>query len=317
MLNESTARRRGQAEGPVSDNQGHEIWINVRRRPLASAPSTPWWPDGAIVAVWPVVNVEWFEPGAGGPAIQPHLMGDPEIANYGWREYGNRAGLLRLIAVFRAAGIAASAAINADICARHPALASAIVEAGWEIMGHGQNNSRGLAGLSPQQEREAIATALETLERHTGTRPLGWLTPGFSVTARTPEALAACGLRYTADITDDDVPYALETSCGTVFALPYSLETNDISLCLVGRYTGPEYAHALVDHVRRLVDEGRPVVAALGLHTYIAGQPGRALHLERTLRALQAIRGVWFATGAEIVARLTSVAGTHNALAER
>ncbi|HEY8491859.1 MAG TPA: polysaccharide deacetylase family protein, partial [Dehalococcoidia bacterium] len=160
--------------------------------------------------MWPVVNVEWFEPGGGGPAIQPHLTGDHDVANSGWREYGNREGIRRLADVFRSVGIPASAAVNADVCTRRPDALAVVLDAGWEVVGHGKNNSRGHAGMTRDQEVAAVAAALDTLARATGRRPEGWLTPGFSVTPRTPEVLAACDVRYTADVTDTDVPYVLE-----------------------------------------------------------------------------------------------------------
>jgi hypothetical protein len=261
------------------------------------------------VAVWPVVNVETFLPDQGGPAIQPHLSGAPEIANSGWREYGNRSGVARLAGVLSDLGIPASAALNADVCDRYPEVVERIGRAGWEVMGHGLNNSTGHAGLNRANETAMVCDALATLERATGARPQGWLTPGFSVTSRTPAVLAACGLRYTADATDDDVPYALSTDAGRLLALPYSLETNDISLCLVARYTAGEYADALVEHVGQLCAEaepGRPVVVALGLHTFIAGQPARAAALAGALREMAAHPEVWFATGAAICAALAS-----------
>ena len=52
---------------------------------------------GGGVVVVPVINVEVFVPGAGGPGVQPHLASMPEIANSGWRDYGNRAGARRAV----------------------------------------------------------------------------------------------------------------------------------------------------------------------------------------------------------------------------
>jgi peptidoglycan/xylan/chitin deacetylase (PgdA/CDA1 family) len=261
------------------------------------------WPGGKLVAVWPVVNVETFLPGRGGPAIQPHLAGTPEIANSGWREYGNRAGVQRLARILAESGVPATAALNSDVCSLYPDATSTILDAGWEIMGHGMNNSTGQAGMEFEAERTAVNAALDALERATGVRPRGWLTPGFSVTERTVSVLAACGLRYCADATDDDVPYVLDTESGPLTVLPYSMETNDISLCLVARYTAAEYRDALVDHVAQLAREarpGRPVIVALGLHGFIAGQPARAAALARALAAMAALSQVWFTTGAAI-----------------
>jgi peptidoglycan/xylan/chitin deacetylase (PgdA/CDA1 family) len=287
----------------TAHGNGAGPWDALRVEP----PLPERWPNGKLVAVWPVVNIECFLPHRGGPAIQPHLASVPEIANRGWREYGNRAGVQRLARVLGEAGMPASAALNGDVCTLYPDVVSTVLAAGWEVMGHGLNNSTGHAGLDGPAERALVQQALETLGRATGQRPAGWLTPGFAVTPRTPAVLAACGLRYTADATDDDVPYALDTDAGPLLALPYSLETNDISLCLVARYTAAQYAEALVQHVAQLCREarpGRPVLAALGLHTFIAGQPARAAALGRALAAIAALPETWFATGTMIAAAL-------------
>ena len=66
--------------------------VNMRRAEVAAG----WAEPGVRVYVVPVVNVEVFLPGKGGPGIQPHLQSVPEVANKGWRDYGNRRGLARL-----------------------------------------------------------------------------------------------------------------------------------------------------------------------------------------------------------------------------
>src|SRR5438045_2157701 len=75
------------------------------------------WPGGARVAAWVVVNIEHFEFGKPGTAIQPHLTSQPEVANYSWRDYGNRVGIWRMLEVFdRYPQVAVTAALNSDIC---------------------------------------------------------------------------------------------------------------------------------------------------------------------------------------------------------
>jgi peptidoglycan/xylan/chitin deacetylase (PgdA/CDA1 family) len=154
-------------------------------------------------------------------------------------------------------------------------------------------------------ERDQIARTLRTLADTTGQAVLGWLTPGFAVSDATEELLAEVGLSYTADRGDDDVPYWVDTPRGTLLAIPYSLETNDISLFLGLHYTAAEFADALVEHVARLVAEGATgSVAALGLHPFLVGQPGRVEHLRRALTHIAAMPDVWLATGRDIYVRI-------------
>jgi len=279
-------------------------WEETKREPLNGPHS---WPGGNLVAVWPVINIECFLAGRGGPAIQPHLASAPEIANSGWRDYGNRAGVARLARVFEASGLPATAALNSDLYTLFPEAVETVLTAGWEIMGHGINNSTGHAGMDRVHETAAVQQALDAISSATGSRPVGWLTPGFAVTRRTPSILASLGVRYTADATDDDVPYTLCTPAGRITVLPYSMETNDISLCVVARYTAPEYADALVDHVTALTREarpGRPLLVALGIHPFIAGQPGRAMYLQQALERIAGLPAVWFGTGTGIQQQL-------------
>lgn len=59
-------------------------------------------------------NSQVFVPGSRGPSIQPHLQSVPEVANSGWRDYGNRRGLQRLVSMFKDLGIPATAVINSE-----------------------------------------------------------------------------------------------------------------------------------------------------------------------------------------------------------
>ncbi len=270
------------------------------------------WPDQKGLAAWVVVNIEHFEYGKLGTAIQPHLTSLPEIANYGWRDYGNRVGIWRMFELFdRYPQIKVTAALNADICRYYPQIVNAVLSRGWEIMAHGPNNSTEQAGLEEEAERNLINQTLKIIQDGTGQRPTGWLTPGFSITTRTFDLLHAAGIRYLADWVNDDQPYYLKLANGEkLVAVPYTLETNDITLCLSGRLTGPEFSQAVCDQFDQLYQESESAsrVFTFALHPFIVGQPLRMRYLEEVLQHLTSHPDVWFATGKEIAAHFAELA---------
>jgi len=260
------------------------------------------WGQGGRVFVIPVVNVEVFLPGCGGPGIQPHLQSVPEVANKGWRDYGNRRGLQRLAEMFKSLEIPATAVINSE-AAELPHVASALKGSGWEFGAHGINNSSGNAKMSRGEEEALFKNCLDSLEKSLGARPATWLTPGFSVTERTPELAAAAGIKNFMDFVDDDVPYELvhSESGNRLLCLPYCMETNDFSLVLTKGFDQRQYAQAIEDHVRQLAKEpGEEKVVCLGMHTFVAGTPARVHALSESLARLKSCPGVRFATAAQV-----------------
>lgn len=257
------------------------------------------------MAVWVALNIECFIPGQGGPSLQPHLARGEDIANFDWREYGNRSGFWRLLDVLSELRIPVTAAVNGEMVDRHPDIVRAVTKAGWAVMAHGLDNSTAHYGLAPEAERDRIERTVSMLAGATGRRPAGWLTPGFAVTKATHELLRQAGLGYTADRCDDDVPYWLELPGGRLLAVPYSLETNDISLLLCLHHTAAEFADAVVAHVEQLCAEpGAGTVVGIGLHTFLVGQPGRIVSLRSCLRRIAELPDVWLCTADEIYERL-------------
>jgi len=260
------------------------------------------WGGSTKVFVVPVVNVEVFVPGSGGPGIQPHLHSTPEIANKGWRDYGNRRGLQRLVRTFKALGVPATAVINSE-AVQLDAVSAALKESGWDLGAHGINNSSGNAGMDRRGEEAAFGKCLSDLEASLGSRPRTWLTPQFSVTERTPEIAAASGVHVLLDFVDDDVPYDLvhRPTGRRMLCVPYCMETNDFSLVLTKNLDPRQYAQAIEDHVRQLATEpGDAKVVCLGMHTFVAGTPARTLALSEMFGRLKECPGVAFATAAQV-----------------
>merc|ERR1712098_75016 len=255
---------------------------------------------GPLMVV-PVVNVEVFIPNRGGPGIQPHLKSDPEVANFGWREYGSRAGCARLAGLFKDLGIPATAVINSDVVAGEPQLVDIIKEAGWEVGAHGLNNSTGQAGLPNTEEEADIDKCLTVLGDAFGRRPTTWLTPGFSVTKDTSAILKKLGVTTLLDFVDDDVPYILSTPTGDLMNVPYCLETNDFSLVLTKNYSNRQYADALADHILEMSENGpEGQVLCLGMHTFVAGTPARIRALRKALAPLVKNKNIVFATADQV-----------------
>jgi len=100
------------------------------------------WPDGARVAVWPMLAIEHFVWGKLGTAIQPLLVHHPEVANWAWRDYGNRVGVWRLFELFDELDLPLTVCLSAEACQHYPRIIDAIkAHPRWAVLLHGLNNN--------------------------------------------------------------------------------------------------------------------------------------------------------------------------------
>src|SRR6202790_4354549 len=150
------------------------------------------WPNGEHVALWVIPNIEFFAldekvpPGSGGTGLPV-----PDVPPCSSRDYGNRVGVFRLMEVLDRHGIRATVALNSELCAQHPAIIEEGNKRHWEWMGHNESNTRRLNEAPPGEEAGIIHRTLATIERATGTRPVGWLGSDLQETWDTPDLLAA------------------------------------------------------------------------------------------------------------------------------
>jgi allantoinase len=261
-------------------------------------------PGGARVAVWTIVNVEYWDisrPMA--RQVLPPPTGAsllPDVPNWSWHEYGMRVGFWRFHALYERLGIRPTLAVNARVCLEYPRVAQAAKDSGWEFMGHSFEQGP----IHNEKDQPAmIRRSLDTLEQFTGRRPVGWLGPGLTQTLETPEHLAEAGIRYIGDWVYDDEPTEIRTAKGPLITLPYSMECNDIAMMVVQHHEAGYWTRKCMDAFERLHQEGaeRPKILAIAIHPYISGQPFRIKYLEEVYEAMKAYPGVLHWNGEQIL----------------
>lgn len=265
-------------------------------------------PDGNNIAVWVVINVEHDR--ADEPVSTPIYEGTtdytPDVFNYGWREYGLRVGVWRMMELFDALDVPATIALNADVIDHEPAIVEAMADRDWEFMGHGRTNAERLTGLAPEDERAIIRDTRERIAAATGTEPTGWLGPGLTETFNTLDLLADEGFDYVADWSNDDQPYPMDPEAGDLIAVPYTVALNDVTLLVKQGMTPWEYERMMKDQFDVLYEEGKRdgngKVMAITTHPYLVGQPFCSKYLANVLEYVSQHRDVWMATGGEIAA---------------
>ena len=263
------------------------------------------WPDGKRLAFYVGMNIEVFAYGAGIGADPVNPASPPTHRNYAWRDYGNRVGIWNLFDLFDQMKLPMSCLVNSCLYDTYPEIFERIRARGDAVVGHGRTNAEFQRGMWEEDERRLIADATETIERHEGHKPKGWLGPGVSETNVTPDLLKEAGYSYVLDWPCDDQPIWMETRAGQILAVPYPFELNDIGQAVFRHQTPREFADMMVDQfdemVRQSVD--RPLVCCVSLHSYIASQPFRLAPLRKALKHIvehQDRDRVWFTNSDEI-----------------
>jgi peptidoglycan/xylan/chitin deacetylase (PgdA/CDA1 family) len=268
-------------------------------RPIVDSPQLEL-PNGARIAVWIGVNVEHYtfgQPALSLAGFTAQLVPDP--LNYGWRDYGPRVGVFRLMEILAKHGVPATGVVNSDVCEHYPRVIEEGKKHGWAWVAHGKNNSTWQTGMEPDDERAYIDQVAKTIEDATGTRPKGWLGPALTATMKTNDILAELGFTYSLDWANDDVPYDLNVESGRLVSVPYSSEVNDIPAFVIHNHTAREFRDTLIDQFEQLYEEGGRVMG-IGIHPFLVGQPFRAREFSAALGEIAGREGVWLATADEI-----------------
>jgi peptidoglycan/xylan/chitin deacetylase (PgdA/CDA1 family) len=260
-------------------------------------------PDGARMAVWTIVNVEeWSIERAMPRTVLPPPMGQPllpDLPNWAWHEYGMRVGFWRLLEALRHVGVTPTLALNGHVCHSYPRVAEAALAEGWEFMAHGYVQGP-MHRLDDQ--RGAIRDTIEAIRSFTGTAPRGWESPGLTETYETPDLLREEGIEYVADWVLDDQPVVIATEAGPLVSIPYTLETNDITVHALQHQPSDALYRRGVDQFDRLYQESAAImrIMAISLHPYITGVAHRIGYLEKLYAHVLSRPGVVMWTGGQI-----------------
>ncbi len=216
-------------------------------------------------------------------------------------EYGSRAGVWRVLDLFRRHRMPLTVYGVAMAMERNPAAVDAFLRAGHEVASHGWRWIN-YQHMPIDEEREHMRRAIEIHRRLTGERPLGWYTGRTSPNTRRL-VVEEGGFVYDADDYSDDLPWYdgryRDKSGKPQLVVPYTLDANDMRFATPqGFNSGEQFYQYLKDSFDVLyAEEGR--MMSVGLHCRLAGRPGRLKSLEKFLKYVKG-KKVWVARRVDI-----------------
>ena len=151
------------------------------------------WPDGKRLAFYVALNVEHFA-FLTGRGADPTQRGGPQTQrNYAWRDYGLRVGIWRIFRLLDDLKLPATILLNSLVCEHYPEIVERMKSRGDDICAHGRTNAETLGGLWEHDEATIIAEVTETLTKHFGVRPTGWMGPGAAESRVTCDLIMEAG----------------------------------------------------------------------------------------------------------------------------
>jgi peptidoglycan/xylan/chitin deacetylase (PgdA/CDA1 family) len=260
------------------------------------------WPGGRKIAVVFNVCLEAWSDGKA-PGISP--MGNPLPAGVldtmaiSWAGYGVKRGIYRLLDTFARHRAAASVMVNAVIAERAPEAVKAVADAGHEVLSHSYAMDVIPALLSDADERANIARCTALLERASGGKVVGWLSPRGTSRAETPRLLAEAGYTWYGDVFDDDLPYVRTFGASKIVAIPLGTDVNDMPFMKYGN-APRTMLDSFTENVAIARETGEVTVIDVTCHAHIFGHPRGAYYYGKIIEAATADGDIWIGTRAQI-----------------
>ena len=212
-------------------------------------------------------------------------------------EYGTRAGVWRILQLFRDREIPLTVFAVSQALQENQKVVEQILKDNHEICSHGLRwiNYR---DIPRDVEKEHMEKAIEIQKNLCGSRPLGWYTGRTSENTR-DLVCEEGGFVYDSDDYSDDLPFWSKVTPKPHLIIPYTLDTNDMRfLTNQGFNNGNQFFNYLKDTFDCLYQERflGPKMMSIGLHCRIIGKPGRFGSLKKFLDYTREFSDVWFAS---------------------
>jgi peptidoglycan/xylan/chitin deacetylase (PgdA/CDA1 family) len=256
------------------------------------------WPGGNRIAVTVNIMHEWESaPGARTVRKRPMSTGAErtDFLALGAREYGVNFGLRRLLDVLDKCGMKATVFSSGLTAEFFPETLAEAGQRGHEVACHHWDQSvHPYEYATREEEKDAMGKSIAAIEKATGVRPSGYMSPGPRPSPYTLELCGSFGFTWSGDYCDSDVPYIIDVNGAKLVSVGYvrpAYTDNDIaSLGLAGAL------QQLKDEFDAHYEEsGRhPMKFRCALHTFTGGRPGFAKVLENFLEYVKGRPGVWF-----------------------
>jgi peptidoglycan/xylan/chitin deacetylase (PgdA/CDA1 family) len=276
-------------------------------------------PDRGETTLVLTINImyeKWEEgvsPGVG-PMANP-LTAAVDHQAISWAEYGTRTGVWELLSLLEEYSVTATFHVSGIIGESHPDTVVAIARSGHEVAAHGWAQNVVPGQQSRDAELASVRRTAAALRDATGESPVGWLSPRCTPSADTAALLIDEGFCWFGDVFDTDLPYLIDSARGSICAVPFTYEVNDLPLNV--RYGRPleevfdDYVAAVA--ARRL--QGGLRMLDVTLHTHLGGRPRGLMGLRRILDDVRGSGDVVLHTKQEIARLWRENADPRSALA--
>jgi peptidoglycan/xylan/chitin deacetylase (PgdA/CDA1 family) len=289
------------ASGIVSEDTAQAA---TTRRSVRQPEGEGFWPNHARLAISLSLMFEGGgQPISGAGGVIPDKIegGVPDLPTNAFFAYGHYEGIPRLLDLMDKHGIKLSSFMIGRAVETSPDLAREIVRRGHEAAAHGRTWENSYQ-LSREVEKRFIGDSVDTIERVTGQRPVGWNAYWMRNSVHILETLQDLGFLYHIDEPSRDEPFIIPVRGRDFVTVPYTFHMNDIVSFPFEGWNPQAYEQALKDEFDQLYEEGarRRRLMVVSLHDRISGHAGRVRVLDRFLEYARSKTGVWFARKDEI-----------------
>lgn len=263
-------------------------------------------PGGARLAVTVSLLIEWWlsHGKLPGSVYDNRCLGST-------REYGAKVGARRIADVLNNNNVKSTVLISGIVAEKFPNLIRSLSDEGHDIGGHAYEQGTYTYKMTREQERETIRKVTSLIESATGKKPLGWSSPGRSLTDNTLELLVDEGYVWNGDLQDSDLPYPINVGGKTIMIVPSGVPVTDLEEFILFDHEGhrqtlrgPKAALDLMveqfDAAYSQATPKSPMKMSLGWHSYLSGKPGYTWVLDQFLKYARNYREVAFLTNLDL-----------------
>ena len=160
--------------------------------------------------------------------------------------------------------------------------------------------------LSDDEEKKNVERCTALLEKASGQKIKGWLSPRGTSKPSTAKLLADYGYRWYGDVFDADLPYVMDYGAKKIVAIPLSYDVNDMPSMKYGH--PPRMMLESYNEVVEIARAGSELrLVDVTSHAHICGHHRGAYFYEKIVEQAVASSDIWVATRAEIADHVLSI----------